>query len=216
MKFAHQIKTYLFPAWENKAQQNAVILTLWRVIGILIFANLLLFIGWIEAPNKLRVYVPPNLEQGGWLKPEVIPPSTIYAFAYQIFTSLNTWSNGGEHDYKTNIYAYKNYFSERYFRDLLTDYSDRSSNGGLNRNRVMAGVTGRDYDSSKVRALGNGTWEVNLTLHIVETVDATVVKDVIMTYPIIISKVNESIQVNPWGLQITGFSQEPVRDKTII
>jgi integrating conjugative element protein (TIGR03746 family) len=215
-KMTAPLKDILFPAWEYKDQQNAIVRVLWRTIGILVVLNFLLFLGWKTAPTQLRVFIPPNIEQGGFFKADTIPPSTVYAFAYQIFTALNTWTNGGEHDYKANIYSYKNYFSDKFFHELVADYTERSATGALSRNRVMSGVTGSGYSPQSVKPLGNGTWEVDLKLHIAETVDATVVKDVIVDYKLMVANINESIQLNPWGLQIVGFSQESERVKTLI
>lgn len=210
------MKRQFFPAWQEQAQQRDMIRTLWVVIGLLVVLNGLLFIGWQTAPTRLRLFIPPNIEQGAWLKADAIPPSTVYAFTYQIFTAVNTWTNGGEEDYKRNIAAYKNYFSDPFFRELLTDYTERAANGALMRHRVMAGVTGSGYTPSSVKSLGDGTWEVHLLLHLVETVDASVVKDVTLDYGFRVANINESIQLNPWGLQIVGFTQRAERLKTLI
>ena len=74
--------------------------TLWGVVAILIVVNLLLLIGWMSAPSRLRVYLPPDLTQGALIKADAIPKSTVYAFVYQIFTAINTWTNNGADDYK--------------------------------------------------------------------------------------------------------------------
>ena len=208
------IRHFLFRQWGHKEQQSAVIQTLWKFIAVLVLLNLVMFLGWKTAPDKLRVYIPPNIERGGWLKPGVIPESTVYAFAYEIFAAVNTWTNGGEHDYRSNISAYKNYFSDKFFQKLMTDSIERSASGALTRNRVMSGVTGMGYEPVSVKSLGNNVWSVDMKLHILETVDASVVKDVIMDYTFIVSAVNESIVINPWGLQITDFGKEAERVKT--
>ncbi|MCE3237404.1 MAG: integrating conjugative element protein family [Gammaproteobacteria bacterium] len=215
-EMTNSLKEIVFPEWEQKAQQQTIIKMLWRMIGILVLLNGLFFIGWKTAPTHLRIFIPPNIEQGGFLKVDSVPPSTVYAFAYQIFTALNTWTNGGEQDYKANIYSYKNYFSDKFFHELLMDYTERSSTSALNRNRIMSGVTDSGYDPDSVKSLGNGTWLVNLKFHIVETVDATVVKDVLMDYGLRIARIKESIQLNPWGLQIVGLDKAPERVKTVI
>lgn len=211
-----RLKTILFTQWRRDDEQNAVIKVLWSVIGILVFIILLLSMGWISAPSRLRVYLPPNLDHGNWIKPNDIPKSTIYAFSYQIFTALNTWTHSGTLDYQKNMNAYKNYFSSRFYQRLENDYLDRANTGALNRERILSGVSGMDYDAPLVQYMGNGTWHVDLKLHLIETVDSSLVKDVITDFPLIISRVNESIQVNPWGLIIDGYYQEPTRIKTTI
>ena len=70
------------------------------------------------------------------------------------------------------------------------------------------------YSSDDVTAISNGAWQVNLDVEIVETVDNQVVKDVIMQYPLLISRADLPITSNPWGLVINGFASEPTRIQT--
>jgi len=150
------------------------------------------------------------------ITPHHIPKSTVYAFAYQIFTAINTWTDSGQADYEKNIQAYKDYLSVRFYQKLQTDYQHRRENGALSRQRMMSGVTGMSYTPADVKSLGNGTWRVNMHLQIVETVNGSVVKNVIMNYPLMVARVHESIQVNPWGLALAGFYQPPYRLKTLV
>lgn len=208
------LKNTLFTQWRFAEQQNAVIKTLWGVIALLVLLNGFAYIGWSHAPSQMRVYIPPNIDAGTWVKPGSIPDPTLYAFAYQIFTAINSWSDNGSDDYQNNIKAYRNYLSSRFYQALMTDAIHRQNNGSLNRKRLTGGVTGMGYQESRVTRLGNGTWRVDLRLQINETVAGSVVKDVVMDYPLIITRVNESIQLNPWGLVISGFSEPPTRIKT--
>ncbi|MCX7123330.1 MAG: DUF2895 family protein, partial [Gammaproteobacteria bacterium] len=65
-----------------------------------------------------------------------------------------------------------------------------------------------------VTAISNGSWQVNLDVEIVETVDNQVVKDVIMQYPLQVSRADLPITSNPWGLVINGFASQPTRIQT--
>lgn len=206
----------VFNAWKKFDELTLTIKSLWCLIGILVLINFLLLIGWMSAPSRLRVYLPPDLTQGALMKVGTIPKSTIYAFSYQIFTAMNTWTNSGTEDYKKNINAYKNYLSPKYYRELLEDYDTRTSNGELGRQRLVTGVSSMGYDPKDVEILGDGTWLVNMHLKIQETVNGSVVKDVLVDYPLVIARVNASIQVNPWGLVIQGYSKDPTRIKTNI
>lgn len=206
----------MFSAWKKIDQMSAAIKTLWGVVGVLVLLNIFMWAGWKSAPQQLRLYIPPDLSRGAMISPENVPKSTVYAFAYQIFTAINTWTNSGDKDYKANITSYKNYLSTSFYNDLLKDYQSRKDVGALDRTRMMTGVTGMGYTPTNVKKLGDGTWLVNMQLEITEEVGSSDVKKVVMDYPIIVAKVNESIQVNPWGLVIKGFYQEPYRKKTII
>ena len=72
------------------------------------------------------------------------------------------------------------------------------------------------YDANAVKILSKDSWLVNLKLKIQETVNGSVVKEVIMDYPLIISRVQTSIQINPWGLVIQGYDKKPYRIQTEI
>lgn len=206
----------IFQAWKKFDDMSLTIKTLWALIGVLVMIIAFLIIGWMKAPSKMRFYIPPDLTQGAMIKANDIPKSTIYAFAYQIFTAINTWSTQGSVDYHQNLESYKNYLSPRFYRVLLEDYATRQANGSLGRQRLVTGISGMGYNPNDVNIIGNGTWNVTLHLKIQETVHGSVVKDILMDYSLIISRVNASIQVNPWGLVIGGYNVEPARVKTNI
>jgi len=213
---AEKCEMNVFNTWKKLDEMSLMIKSLWVVIVILMVLNVLMFMGWKSAPSKLRIYIPPNLSQGVLVSPTEVPKNTVYAFAFQIFTAINTWTNNGTKDYQNNIAAYRNYLSPSFYESLENDYQKRMANGALSRTRIMSGVSGQGYQPSDVKPLGNDTWLVNIQLQIKESVGASVVKNVIMDYPLMITRVNESIQDNPWGLSINGFSSEPYRVKTII
>ncbi|OGT35654.1 MAG: integrating conjugative element protein [Gammaproteobacteria bacterium RIFCSPHIGHO2_12_FULL_37_14] len=206
----------IFNSWKILDQKNTSIKYLWAFIALLIVMNLFLAIGLMSAPNRLRVYVPPDLSHGAMINPEHIPKSVVYAFAFQIFTSINSWSNAGSTQYEKNINSYRNYLSASFYQELQKDNTDRAANGELSRDRIMSGASGMGYKPSDVTVLGDGTWLVNMHLQIVETLEGSVIKNVIMDYPMLVSRVNASISVNPWSLVISGFNQQPYRIKTII
>ena len=73
------IKTFLFHQWRHTDQQQALIKSLWIVIIILVILNGLMWLGWKSAPDRIRVYLPPDLSSGALVTPGAIPKSTIYA-----------------------------------------------------------------------------------------------------------------------------------------
>lgn len=206
----------MFKAWNVIDNQKFVIKSLWAMLAMLGCLNLLLGLLLANAPSHMRVFLPPDLTAGASLKAEQIPPATVYAFAFQIFTAINSWPEGGDKDYHKNISAYRNYVSPQFFEFLRGDLNTRAANGELPRQRIMSGVSGMGYQPGDVTKLGNGTWRVNMHLQIIETLEGSVIKSVIMDYPLIVSRVRASIQVNPWGLAISGFKQQPYRIKTMI
>lgn len=206
----------LFKAWKKIDQQGAAIKSLWIVIAILVVVNLFALLFLATAPDRIRIYIPPDLSHGAMLKAGVPNKSNVYAFAFQIFTAINSWPDSGTENYEKNIAAYKDYVSASYYAQLQDDVRQRTENGELGRTRIMSGVSGMGYKPSDVKSLGNGAWLVNLHLQIIETMEGSVIKNVIMDYPLVINQVHESIQLNPWGFSIAGFQQSPYRIKTIV
>ena len=206
----------MFKSWKILDQKNGVIKSLWIVIGLLVCLNIYLTFNLSAVPNRLRIFVPPDLSRGAMIQPGNIPKSTIYSFAFQIFTAINSWPQSGDKEYGKNINSYRNYLSPSFYQQLIEDKQTRTTNGELQRKRIMSGVSGYGYKPSDVKALGNGTWLVNIHLQIMEYLEGSVIKNVIMDYPIMVSRVHDSITVNPWGLTISGFSGQPYRTKTIV
>ena len=206
----------MFNAWKTLDQQTLVIKNLWVIVGLLLALNLLLGIFLALTPNRLRIYLPPDLSQGALIKPGVPDKSTVYGFAFQILTSINSWPDSGTEDYGKNIEAYRHYLSAGFYHELKEDLSSRVNNSELSRTRIMAGVADEGYAPESVEFLGNGSWLVKLHLQIEETLDGSVIKNVVLEYPVLVSQVSESITINPWGLVVSGFKESPHRIKTLV
>lgn len=204
----------MFKAWKKFDELHLVIKVLWIFIGILVFVNVILCIGWMHAPKKMRIYIPPDLSSGALINPNEIPKASIYAFAFQIFTAVNSWPESGAQDYAKNLNSYRNYLSSSFYYALLRDLKSRQENGELNRHRIMSAATAMPYSEVDVKKLGNGVWLVNLHLQLIETLDGSVIKNVVMDYPLQVASIHTSIQLNPWGLVLTGYHGKSFRVKT--
>ena len=205
----------MFRYWKERDNQNAIIKALWIVIALLVVINVVTLMGWRSAPTKLRCYIPPDISGGAWIQPGKVNKSTVYAFAFQIFTAINSWTDSGEKNYANNIHQYRQYLTPRFHATLTHDVAVRHHNGELMRRRIVSGLSGMGYSPSTVTDLGNGTWRVNMVLHLVETVDTQVVKDAEIQYSVFVQRVNASININRWGLQLAGFASRPQRKKTL-
>ncbi len=213
-----------FALWKQLEKLERLAKNLWVVIGLLMIANLCLFWGWHNAPKFLRIYVAPNqIASGAVVKPGDVPNEVVYAFAYQLFTAIGTWSFNGEKDYPQAIRTFRYYFTPNFYRYLTKDYERRKKQGSLGRVRTMSGISGLGYldsnvedTSSLVKALSANLWVVHLKLQVTERIGDTVVKDVLIDYPITVTRVNLSIAMNPWGLALDGFASPPKRIKTIL
>ena len=205
----------MFKAWKRFDQLTLTVKTLWAVIAILVAMNGVALVGLMTAPHRLRVFVPPDLTAGATLTPEHLPKATVYAFAFQIFSAINSWTISGTQEYAKNLSAYHRYLSPAFASALQHDLQLRSENGELDRQRLVSAVSGQGYSPNSVKPLGNGTWLVHLHLQLVETLDGQVIKRVVMAYPLIVARVQTSLTVNPWGLVLSGYQQAPYRLKTL-
>ncbi len=207
-----KILVNLFDCWKQQDKEKLHIKFLYGVAGLLLFFCCLLFWGWKSAPSRLTLYLPPDISGGVFIKADQIPPQDVYEFAFQVFGSVNTWTNDGTSDYQTLIQEYKNYFSPSFQDWLNSDYQAKAQQNALERKRYMTLVGA--YSAGDVEEVSEGTWQVKLDVEIVETVDNQVVKDVIMEYPLLVNRTDLPITSNPWGLEISGFASQPTRLQT--
>ncbi|MCD6056242.1 MAG: hypothetical protein K0R12_1204, partial [Gammaproteobacteria bacterium] len=110
-----------------------------------------------------------------------------------------------------------------FYRFLNQDHETRKREGSLSRVRTVTGISGMGFldssnedASSLVKPLSANLWIVHLKLQVVERIGDTVVKDVLIDYPITVTRVNLSIAQNPWGLALDGYASPPQRIKTIL
>lgn len=206
----------LFNAWKKEDQDAAVIQLLKYAIGVLLLLCLGLMMGWISAPSRLTVYVPPNLSSGIVLKHNQIPKTTLYSFVYEVWQEINYWSQNGQQDYATNLSAYSAYLTKAFQSQLQQDEADLKAAGQLDRERTLQPVDNAGYDDANVKQLDANTWEVDLHMRLTETKNNQIVKDVEILYPLKVVRANISQKYNPFGLAIAGFVSDPQRLKTYV
>jgi integrating conjugative element protein (TIGR03746 family) len=206
----------IFQAWKKQDQDEAVIKAQRRNNIILASLCVLLAIGWMTAPSRLKIFIPPALTSAVTQKAGEIPKPSIYSFAYQVWQGINYWPQTGDQDYKVDIRTNWYYLSSQFQSDLLQDETDLKSSGQLQRQRFMEGVAGEAYDSASVKQLSSDTWEVDLKMRLTEYSNHQVVKDVEILYPLKVIRMNVSEKFNPYGLVLAGFVSEPQRLKVYV
>ncbi len=205
----------MFKAYQQLQQQNAVVKSLSIVIALLLMILLTLALVWNHLPLQRRMFLSQDMSTGAVIKEGQIPKSTIYHFAFDMFSAINTWTNSGTINYRKNIYHFHNYLSKPFFNALNKDAFNRKDNGSLARQRVMKGVSSMGYLPSRVKQLAKNLWQVTIAFEIKESIDGKTIKNVISGYPLLIKKTNDSIAINPWGLRIIGFAQQPFQIKRL-
>ena len=188
------------------------------LIAVLIFLLFLQHNNLNHALRTQKIYITPNIIQaGGFDDANTVPKEILYNFAFSKFTELNTWrGNEKKSDYQDAFQTNRYFVTASYYQELLKDFEQKRNSGELNRLRVLSGYHGEDFANTDVVPLGNNAWQVNLVLRLEERLGDTVVKDVLIAYPVKIVKTQVSYQLNPYGLAIDGFSASPKRLKTLI
>ena len=174
-----------------------------------------LYVGWVSAPSRLTIYIPPDLRAGATLKADDIPPANVYAFAHYLLQQINYWPEDGSKDYQKNIFQYSNYVTPAFREVLEHDLSERGHQGELlGRTRSLHQVLGHGFADNRVDIGGNGTWVVWLDFEVIEAVRGVPVKKTAIRYPLKVQRFEVSPDTNPWGLALDGFNEEGPRRLT--
>ncbi len=206
----------LFNAWKKQDQDYALIRAQAIFIGLLFLLCAFFCIGWMTAPSRLRIYIPPDISNGATLKVNQIPNPLIYSFAYEVWQELNYWPEDGSKDYPKNLRTFSAYVTQEFQSQLNQEYTELLSAGQIQRQRFIQGLAGSAYDIHSVKKLNNNTWEVDLKVRLMEYKNNQLVKDTEIIYPLRIIRHDVSNSLNPYGLAIAGFITPPQRLKTYI
>ncbi|WAJ37268.1 TIGR03746 family integrating conjugative element protein [Pseudomonas sp. GOM7] len=191
-------------------ERDSHIKTLRIGCGILIGFCLLLAYGWYSAPKNLTVHNPPDLRSGSTREWWVVPPSTVYSFAYYIFQQLNRWQTDGSIEYEQNIYNLQALLTPSCRAFLEADASRRkAANELLKRERSVYEIPGRGFKNSRVDVEGRDSWVVYLDLVTDEHYMAEPVKSTLVRYPIRVVRNDVDPELNPWGLQLDCYAEVP-------
>lgn len=205
-----------FNAWKKEDRDWALIRALKSGIGILFVLCVILAAGWMTAPSHLRIYIPPDISNGATLKVNEIPNPLIYSFAYELWQEINYWPEDSGQNYAKNIKAYSAYLTPGFQQSLFQELAELKATGQLQRQRFMQGISGAAYAPDNVKKLGPDTWEVDLSVRLMEFKNNQPVKDVEILYPLKVTRREVSHNDNPYGLALAGFIAPPVRGKTYI
>lgn len=201
-------------AWKKEDQDRAVIAVQSKCIWIVVFLCALFAIGWMRSPSDLTIHIPPDIKNGATFKVNEVPSAFLHSFAYEIWQGVNYWSQDGSQDYFKNIHAYAAYLTPKFQSDLLQEYEELKTAGQVQRQRLLQGIAGSAFESSTVKKLSADSWEIDLTLRLVEYRNNQVVKDIEMQYPLKVIRWDISNEKNPYGLAVDGFVSPPIRLKT--
>ena len=117
--------------------RDSHILTLRILLGLLSVALILTIMGWRDAPEHIKVDIPPDLRSGSTRGIDERHPFNIYAFGYYIWQQMNNWPVEGTDNYKQQIERLSCYITPRFKGELERDYQQRLLNHELTRSRAL-------------------------------------------------------------------------------
>ncbi len=182
-----------------------------RIGCVLLFVGMLVTsVGWMRAPSEMTIHIPPDLRSGSTQKWWVIPPYTVYAFAFYIFQQLNAWPTNGEVDYSAKIAQLSPYLTPSCQDFLNRDYEFRKNSGELkDRVRVVYEIPRRGYSDSSVDILSDDRWVVRLDLIADEYYHAEKVKRALVRYPLRVVRWEGDPARNPFGMALDCYASTP-------
>ncbi len=202
--------------WHLAAHHTTIIR--YQRYGLLLLAavGLLLMVGWGSAPNRLSVYLPPDLSAGITQDVTHIPPAYVYSFAYQLWQELNYWPSASKQDnghwaYQNNLDTYRPYLSADFYTHLQQDANAQARAQKLARTRSLQPLQGATFAREAITPVNATTWIVQLDLHLIERANGITVKDTQVRYPLMVTRTHISHQHNPYGLALSGFAHPPQR-----
>jgi integrating conjugative element protein (TIGR03746 family) len=162
--------------------------------------------------ERLTVHIPPQLERGAILNPGEVPKPNVYSFSYYVFQKLNTWEKDGFTEAPVLLDVYRCYLTPDFAEDLALIHKERSNRGETrNRKRIVREASHKGFDPASVVTIDDSKWVVKLDMHIQETIDDTLIKDVSVRFPLLVVKDDTSPDCNPWGIKFAGFDSAPKR-----
>ncbi len=192
------------------AGQREAIRALWGAVGVALVCAVILGIGWMTAPNSLRIHIPPDLGTGATVRPDTPGPAHVYTFALYIWQQLYRWPNDGSREYRAKVDALAGFLTPACRQDRLDDHAARNARRELaDRQRAVWEIPGRGYAVERVFDEGAGSWVVSLDLMIEETVLGERVKSRAVAYPVRVVRYDVDRERNPWGLALDCLAGVP-------
>lgn len=191
--------------------RDSHILTLRCIIGFLAFGLIFTVAGWMEAPEHIKIDIPPDLRSGSTRGIQERHPFNIYAFGYYIFQQVNNWPVEGVSDYKEQINRLSCYITPRFKGELERDYEQRLKRHELNRTRALQEMPERPYTDKRVYVESGDSWISFYDVNVKETFRSEIVKDIFVRYPVRIVRWDVDPECNLWGLALDGFYKNPKR-----
>ncbi|WP_305845355.1 DUF2895 family protein [Photobacterium leiognathi] len=183
-------------------------------IGGLILSAVIAFGGvcYYRFPSTILLYNTPNVTGGETRTIEQVPAFSVYSFALYVMQQVY---NTGDLDtgIDKNIIAYSSFISPEFQQQLkIKNKIDKQKaiavKGVTQEVREMSDVR---FNDDQIFQLSPSKWVVYLDLEVVDRLNGQIIKDADIRYPVVVEKADFNPTLNPIGLRLTGFYQDPTR-----
>ena len=176
-------------------------------IGLLIALTMAAW-GWHGAQKDITLYYPPNMQLSTMMKAGVVPEETVYAFAPLILQQLHLWEKGGDQDYEANRYRLRQFMTETYQRQIVSEIDDGTAKGTLRGlKRRMQVLPTSVYTDDSVQVVGNH-WLVWLDVEILDSIAGMEVNRGVHRMAVRVVRYDINRDANPWQLALDGIEQD--------
>jgi integrating conjugative element protein (TIGR03746 family) len=207
----------------KQALGNAKLAILALGFALVLSFSINLFLGFAlyRVPKTITVNVPPVIPDNGLrVKAGSVTPARIYAFAYYIWQSIQTWTHDGLNDYAANLKTFSPYLTSDFQNTLKQEGKKMNAEGFLFKHQQMTfGANGSGFDPENVKYIGDGVWLVHLVMRTINAVappndthafsEAHVAMDAETSFIFKVVKYNYAPDKNKWGLAIAGYAAPP-------
>lgn len=208
----------MFAYWKKLDELTKVNRILIGVIGLLFVIIFILSFSLAKAPKYVRFFVTPTLStQGGELKANQVPESSVFSFVSTLLPLMNSWSGEDVNELKKNVYAYQHYLTPRH-RALLSESIKAYKNAGLFNHAQTASLY-QSFEKRDVEQIGPNLWRVKVLLRLTQRLNnknPLVISDKVIAYSIRVSRVSLSREQNPFELALDGYGEPEVLYKNLL
>lgn len=200
--------------YDRLMEQRVQIRILLVLLAGMLVANIILSLDRAKSRSAIEVVQIPYIDVPTKSLIGYVPEASIYSFAGVAWKMINDWDNSGETDYIENLQKYGGYLDRGFQTTLHEQFKELNHNSQLRGRQRETSISAKYYNpEGNVKQISRNLWDVNMVFRVKEYVDKTLIKDILIEYPLRVEKIPLTESKNPYGLVLVGFSGEPKRIK---
>ncbi len=192
-------------------EHTSHVISLRIMIGLLTLALMMSLYVASKIPDRLTIYIPPDLSNGAVIQANDVPKATILTNTTYLWVELSTWLTNGKEDAFNNLEAYRYYYSDHFIQQMERQYKALGAKGELDRQRRVTLVPGTlsDFERRVIVQNKGLAWVVLLDVVVEDFFLGEKVQHVRVRYSLLVERIETNYDQNPLGLMIVGLSEQP-------